>query len=73
MYDWLSLDNKQKENFIFQIVEQIRIFHSIKFDKYSIRTYLGSMFDDYRDAVAASTDFNKIDKTKLKKRTQRRC
>lgn len=67
IYDWLQFSNKQKESFIYQITEQMRIYHSISYSKYSIRTYLGKESDNFKDAVACSTDFRKIDLSKLEK------
>lgn len=57
---WLKFTDQQKENFISQIAEQLRIFHSIKSDKYFDTN------DNFKDAIAKETDVNGIHKDKLK-------
>ena len=69
--DWLFFSEIQKENFIIQIVEQLKILHSIRFDKYSPQR--PHEFDNFKDAIAFITTsingFDSVDTKKLDKQT----
>jgi aminoglycoside phosphotransferase (APT) family kinase protein len=65
---WPKLSADQKERFVVQIVEQLRIFHSLGFPKYSLRS-LNREFDNFKDFVRSLTDFSVIDETKLDEAT----
>ena len=67
IYDWLRFNLKEKENFIAQVCEQLQIFHSLKFDSYSIPIYQGKKFDNLKAALTNVVNFADIDKIKLKK------
>ncbi len=67
VYDWLAFSMPEKENIIEQLCEQLKIFHSIKIDHYSLPIYLDHKFENLKDALANVTNFNLIDKMKLKK------
>ena len=70
VYDWLKFSNKQKENFFAELAEQLKIFHSIKSDKYNIEIYLNKKYKNLRDAIENVIDFKCIDKDKLEKTYQ---
>jgi aminoglycoside phosphotransferase len=57
---WYSFNDTQKENYIAQIAEQLKIFHSITSGK-----YFGA-FDNFKDAIVKETGFSEIDKIRLK-------
>lgn len=57
--NWLQLSARQKENYIEQIAEQLKIFHSVKSDK-----YFGSC-ENFKDAIITETDFSSVNKTTL--------
>ena len=61
---WPSFDPGLKEQFIIQIVGQLKIFHSIHFDRYSLRS-LNREFDNFKDFLKSLTDFGIIDESKL--------
>ncbi len=70
--DWLSFSETKKENLIIQIVEQLKILHSIHFEKYSPQR--PHEFDNWKDAVDFLTSningFDGIDLEKLNKKTR---
>jgi aminoglycoside phosphotransferase (APT) family kinase protein len=66
--DWLSFSPKVQEQFIVQIVEQLKIFHSISCPRYSLRS-LGRDFDNFKDFIESLTDFSVIDESKLDEAT----
>jgi len=61
---WPSLSAEQKENFVIQIVEQLKIFHSLHYAQYSLRS-LNREFDNFKDFLKSLTDFSVIDESKL--------
>lgn len=56
---WMDFDEGQKENFIRQICEQMKIFHSIKFDKYSPQR--PKEFDTLLEAIDWQTNLDDVD------------
>jgi aminoglycoside phosphotransferase len=62
---WHKLDLKQKENFMFQIAEQLEIFHSIKFEEYTISGQVDKTYKKWINAVRDVSDFSRIDKSTL--------
>jgi aminoglycoside phosphotransferase (APT) family kinase protein len=67
VYDWLKFSMKEKETFIAQLCEQLKIFHSVKFDHYALPIYQGKKFTNLKDAVANVTKFDVVDINALKK------
>jgi aminoglycoside phosphotransferase (APT) family kinase protein len=65
---WPGFSPELKEQFMIQIVEQLKIFHSIHFDRYSLRS-LGREFDNFRDFVKSLTDFSAIEESKVDETT----
>ncbi len=61
--DWFSFSDEQKENLIRQIVEQLKIFHSIGFAKYSSRR--PNEFDNWETAIDWLTNLDRIEVIKL--------
>lgn len=66
VYDWLKFSLAEKEHFIAQLCEQLKIFHSVKFDDYVLPIYLDHKFANLKTAVANVTNFALIDKSRLK-------
>ncbi len=67
VYDWLKFSLKQKENFMAQLAEQLKIFHSLKYDNYSVTISSAVIKPNLKDAINYLTDFRRINKNKLKK------
>jgi len=67
VYDWLKFSSKEKENFMAQLAEQLKIFHSLKYDNYSVTISSGIIKPNLKDAINYLTDFRRINKNKLKK------
>ncbi len=65
--DWMNFSEVQKENLMAQIAEQLRIFHSIKFDAYALPR--PRQFDNWEMAIDSYTHFDDVDKTKLDAQT----
>lgn len=65
---WTMLEQDRKENFIKQICEQMKIFHSITFDKYSSQR--PREFDTIREALDWQTSLVKIQTGTLDKITK---
>jgi len=61
--DWFSFSDEQKENLIRQIVEQLKIFHSIGFAKYSSRR--PNEFDNWETAIDWLTNLDRIEVDKI--------
>ena len=55
---WLGFTEQEREGFIAQIADQLRIFHSIRFDKYSPQRPIE--FDNFEDAIKWQTSFDGI-------------
>ena len=55
---WLGFSERQKERFLGQLVEQMRILHSVRFEKYS--TQRPKEFDTFLEAVDWQTDFGSV-------------
>ena len=66
-YSWLGFSKKQKENFIAQLAEQLKIFHSMKFDAYAMPIHNSRPVHNLLEAVESLINFERIDKSKLKK------
>ena len=66
VYSWLNFTTKQKENFIAQVCEQLKIFHSIKFDTYAIPIHNSRPVRNLLETVESLINFKRIDKSKLK-------
>jgi aminoglycoside phosphotransferase len=66
VYDWLKFSIKDKENYIAQLADQLKIFHSIRFESYSIPITEHKSFSNLKDAIERVVSFNLIDKSKLK-------
>jgi len=67
VYDWLKFSLKQRENFMAQLAEQLKIFHSLIFDNYAITISSGLNQANLREAVRQVTDFKRINRDKVKK------
>lgn len=65
VYDWQNFTDQQKENYIEQLVGQLRIFHSVRFDRYAIPVYQGRTFANLGEAIARTIDFSRLDMTRL--------
>lgn len=66
-YDWFKFNSQEKESIIEQIAHQLQIFHSIQFDNYSINIQSNKKFNNLKEAIQNLINFEKIDKSKLKK------
>jgi len=67
VYDWIKFSLKKKENFMAQLAEQLKIFHSLRFDQYAITMNQGQYRTNLKDAIEVETDFKRIDKNNLRK------
>ena len=62
---WYGLDKSQKENFMSQIVEQLKIFHSIEFENFTISGEVDKKYQKWIAAVRDVSDFSRINKNLL--------
>lgn len=65
--DWMGFSEVQKKSLMDQIAEQLKIFHSIKFDAYALPR--SRQFDNWEAAIDSYTHFDDVDKTKLDAQT----
>lgn len=68
-YDWMSFSDSRKESLIEQLAEQLKIWHSITFDSYSMPIVSHTSFKNLRQAVERLNhkEINLIQKDKLPK------
>jgi len=65
--DWLKFSKKEKENFLLQIIQELKIFHSIKFRFYSLPILFKKEFINLKNSIRYITRFDKINRNKLSK------
>ena len=63
--DWFTFSAKQKESIMMQIVEQLKLFHSIEYGEYAIETYQDKFFKNFKEAVIDDINFSCLDKFEL--------
>jgi len=66
--DWHIFSEAEKDNFIAQIAEQLKLFHSIQFNKYSPQR--PKEFDNWKDAIINYTNFEAIDGKNFNRETK---
>jgi len=62
---WWDKTDKEKENIIAQLTNELKIFHALKFKDYSLRAYRGKSFPTMKQAIIEATDFSIINISKL--------
>ncbi len=65
---WLDMNEIEREKIIAELAEQLKIFHSLKFDSFSLKACKGKSFPTFNQTFAKVIDFNAVDETKLSKR-----
>lgn len=65
---WNLFSDEQQERFIVQIVEQLKLIHSISFDQYSPQRPLE--FPTWKDTMIHYTDFSMLDRVELDTETE---
>lgn len=66
---WYTFSSEQKDQFIAQIAQQLKLIHSISFDQYSPQRPLE--FPIWKDAMIHYTDFGMIEGVRLDAETKR--
>jgi aminoglycoside phosphotransferase len=56
---WPTLDKKERNNYFFQVGEELKKYHSIKFDAYAIAICQNRPKNNLLDAVDTTIDFSK--------------
>lgn len=56
---WPTLDKKERDNYFFQVGEELKKYHSIKFDAYAIAICQNRPKNNLLDAVDTTIDFSK--------------
>ena len=65
VYDWMKMTMAKREKIIAQLAEQLQIYHSVRFDKYSISITSGKDFTNLQPAMERVANFHRIDKDAL--------
>lgn len=60
VYGWRDFDMKQKENFIAQLVEELKKYHSLAAPQYSLPICSSGAFLNFKDAFQRIISFDKI-------------
>lgn len=62
---WPEMDDEQREDVVRQIAEQLKLFHSIKFESFVLMANRGNKSSSFMKAVKEAKDLRSIDRSKL--------
>lgn len=62
---WLKMGKEQRQDAMRQIAEQIKLFHTLRFESFALKTYKGREFQTFKQTIEEAVDFSLINRSAL--------